>query len=56
MRFIIYRMPGGGFDVHEAVEVRKGNTSWGLLPGAGFGLTLGDVMEFIGLKFELLES
>jgi hypothetical protein len=56
MRFIIYRMPGGGFDVYEAAELRKGNSSWSLLPGAGFGLTLGGVMEFIGLKFELLES
>jgi hypothetical protein len=50
MRFIIYRKPGGRFDVHEAVEVRKGYKSWSLLPGAGFGLTLGGVMEFIGLN------
>jgi hypothetical protein len=50
MRFVIYRMPGGGFDVHKAAELRKGNSSWSLLPGAGFGLTLGGVMEFIRLN------
>jgi hypothetical protein len=50
MRFVICRMVCGRFNIHRAVEVRKGNKSWRLLPGAGIGLTMADVMEFIGLN------